>query len=534
MRPASTASCKLAVPVGCIVFLLLIASLDVGAQPEGDVQVSGGVSTASFTTPQGEIQVYVSADAAPGDTISGVVLAEPAGATPQEQQTNLGVLTGFVVELEGQQTKVADRRYEWTVPATLRTGRATITLRGADGRVVSQLPAPIDPQPALPPAGTGTVDLPSDLQVGRPATIRARSNGSLRGKAVEIGGSQATLLAASPRQVVFRVTENTFGELPVRYTDDGRMTEGRTRVMGVRLTATGAQMIRGQRATLTTTVTGLGGLTEPATLSYRNLSPAIVQIEGREPRVTIRPGDVKADGTYTDTRRLTGVQAGSFQIIASISRPALSRFDMTGTMNAVVNNWEVRARFRINPEARAAIQRSIFDARRQLEDFLRQQELSGADPRSVFQSLLAHYCYDLRDDRLASNRSATGPATRQPDTANGAFAYSRPGAHLLSVSGLQPTPTPEVTANEVRRWSFSQFLSDLIARATSQSIGYLLVTSSPERAGITIDGQRKSELTNRRFVTSVGSHEVVVDRPSKPCRLTVAISALQTSVIACE
>jgi hypothetical protein len=534
MRPVPPVGHHLAAPAGCIVVLLLTASLDISAQSEGDVQVSGGVSTAAFTTPQGKIQVHVSADAAPGDTISGVVLAEPAGTTPQEQQANQGVLTGLVVELEGQQTKVADRQYEWTVPATLRTGRATITLRGAGGRVVSQLPVPVDPQPPLPAAGPGTVDLPRDLQAGRPATIRARSDGSLRGKTVEVGGSQAALLAASPRQVVFRVTEGAFGEVPVRYTDNGRTTEGRLRAMGVRLTADATQLIRGQRATLTTTVTGLGGLTEPATLSYRNLSPAIVQVEGREPRITIRPGDVRADGTYTDTRRLTGVQAGAFQIIASISRPALSRFDLQGTMTAVVNTWEMRAQFRINEGARAAIQRSILDARRPLEDFLRQQELNGADPRSVFQSLLSHYCYDLRDNRLTSNRSATGPATKQHDTARLAFGFNRIGAHMLAAARQQPAPTPEVTPNEVRRWSFSQFLSDLIARTTSQSIGYLFVTSSPERAGITIDGQRKSELTNRRFVTSVGNHDVLVDRPSKPCRLTVAISELQTSVVACE
>jgi hypothetical protein len=229
---------------------------------------------------------------------------------------------------------------------------------------------------------------------------------------------------------------------------------------------------------------------------------------------------VKADGTYTDTRRLTGVQAGTFQIIASISRPALSRFDMPATITAVVNNWEVRARFRIAQDARTAIQRSILDARRPLEDFLRQQELNGADPRSLFQALLSHYCYDLRDNRLASNRSASGSTPRQPV--------------LLAVSMQQPPASPEVTPNEVRRWSFSQFLSDLIARASSQSIGYLFVTSAPERAGITIDGQRKSELTNRRFVTSVGNHDVQVDRSPKPCRMSVSISALQTSVVACE
>jgi hypothetical protein len=105
---------------------------------------------------------------------------------------------------------------------------------------------------------------------------------------------------------------------------------------------------------------------------------------------------------------------------------------------------------------------------------------------------------------------------------------------MLAAMRQQPAPLAEVTTNEVRRWSFTQFLSDLIARATSQSIGYLFVTSTPERAGITIDGQRKSELTNRRFVTTVGTHEVQVARMSKPCRVSVAIDALQTSVVTCE
>jgi hypothetical protein len=506
----------------CYLALLLASwSAHVGAQSDGDLQVSGGVSTASFTTPQGKIQVHVSADAAPGDTISGVVLADPAGATPEEQRANLGSLIGLVVELEGQQTKVASRQYEWTVPAALRMGRAMLALRSPGGRVVSQVPVPIDPQPplALGPV-TSDVTLPTDIQVGRPAIIRGRSDGRLRGKTVDVGGTAADLLASSPRQVVFRVTQPTFGEIPIRFTNNGSMTEGKIRALGVRLVATSTQLVRGQRATLTTTVSGLGGITEPATLSFKNLSPAVVQLEGGAPRITIQPRDVRGEGTYVDTRRLTGVQAGGYQIVASVSRPALSRFDVAGTMTNVVNAWEVRARFRIAADARGLIQRSVLDARRPLEDFLRQQELNGADPQSVFQSLLSHYCYDLRDNQLSSNRSATLPMPRQPV--------------MLAALRQQPAAPPEVNSNQVRRWSFSQFLSDLVARASSQSIGYMFVSSSPERAGITIDGQRKSELTNRRFVTSVGNHEVQVAHASKPCRVNVTISALQTSVVSCE
>src|SRR5262245_60937489 len=249
----------------CCIALLLASSLDrMGAQSPGDVQVSGGVSTASFTTPLGRLQVHVSADAAPGDTISGVVAAEPAGATPQEQQANLGSLTGFVVELEGQQTKVASRQYEWTVPMALRTGRAMLTLRSADGRVVSRTAVPIDPQPpaVVPGPASAGIIFPADIQVGRPATIRGRSDGRLRGKTVDVGGAAADLLATSPRQIVFRFSQQTFGEIPIRLTDNGSMTEGRTRVMGARLVATNTQLVRGQRATLTTTVSGLTGINE--------------------------------------------------------------------------------------------------------------------------------------------------------------------------------------------------------------------------------------------------------------------------------
>ena len=515
-------SMKIAAPAGCIAFLWLALSSDrVSAQSGGEIQVTGGVSTASFTTPQGKIQVHVSSDAAPGDTISGVVLAEPTGQTPQEQQDNLGTLTGFVVELEGQQTKVSTRQYDWTVPAALRVGRATLTLRSPDGRLVSQVPVPIDPQPPLPRApGPADVELPTDVQIGRPATIRGRLDGTLRGKTVDVGGGMADLLASSPRQIVFRVTQVPFGEVPIRFTDNGRMTEGMTRAIGVRLSATSTQLLKGQRATLTTTVAGLGGIKEPATLAFRNLSPAVVQLEGGAPRIAIQPREVRADGTYTHTLRLTGVQAGGFQISASVSRPALSRFDVPATINNVVTAWEARAQFRIAPDARAQIQRSVLEARRPLDDFLRQQELNGADPETVFRLLLSHYCYDLRDNRLSSVPPVAALTTRQPV--------------MLAALRQQPAATPEVTSNEVRRWSFSQFLSNLVARASSQAIGYLLVTSSPERAGITIDGQRKSEVTNRRFVTSVGKHDVQVARPSRPCRVSVAIDALQTSVVACE
>ena len=191
------------------------------------------------------------------------------------------------------------------------------------------------------------------------------------------------------------------------------------------------------------------------------------------------------------------------------------------TIKTVVEAWEIRARFRIAPDAFDAIQRSVLEARRPLDDFLRQQEMNGADPAERLSSTCSLTTATTSATTVCRPRDPRRRSlTRQPV--------------MLAALRQQPAAPTEVTANEVRRWSFTQFLSDLIARATSQSIGYLFVTSTPERAGITIDGQRKSELTNRRFVTTVGTHEVQVARTSKPCRVNIAISALQTSVVTCE
>jgi hypothetical protein len=52
------------------------------------------------------------------------------------------------------------------------------------------------------------------------------------------------------------------------------------------------------------------------------------------------------------------------------------------------------------------------------------------------------------------------------------------------------------------------------------------------QAPITIDGQRKGDLTDRRFVTPVGDHQIVVTGP-KTCRQLVTVIAFQTRVVEC-
>ncbi len=64
---------------------------------KGTVTKMGGLNTAVFETPHGKLKVNLPDDAAGGDTISGTVVAEPAGNTPEEKAQNEDELVGYVV-----------------------------------------------------------------------------------------------------------------------------------------------------------------------------------------------------------------------------------------------------------------------------------------------------------------------------------------------------------------------------------------------------------------------------------------------------
>jgi hypothetical protein len=506
-----------------VVALASSATLLMRAQTaEVSVQTTGPVHTAAFQTPQGIVRVHVSSDAAAGDTISGMIVAEPVGATPQAREANLRQLANSVVEWQSQRAPVSARRYEWQVPVGLRTGYGALMLRDRDGKLLSQASLPIDPVPAPATRGPSTVpafELPTEGQKGAPAVILGRSDGSLTGKTVTLGETEVDLLAASPRQLAFRVPATALGPAPVRFASADGVTEGTLRVLGISMNATSTQLGGGQRATLTITVSGLNGITEPVTLTVLNRSAAIMQVENIDRPITITPRQVTGQGTFVVNRRITGVRLGTWEVVASVGKPPLAQFDVQRSIARILADWQAKTGVAITADASSQIQRSVLDTRMMLDDFLRRQQLNQGDVQAVFAALLSHYCFDLRDDSRSRRRVADG-------TADG------PRIRLVALGQNRPAGA-EITAAEVDRLSFSDFLSRLIGRfSEQQAVGYLFVSSTPAEAPITIDGQRKGEVTNRRFVTSVGDHMVVVAGP-QTCRQRVTVNAFQTKVIGC-
>src|SRR5712691_10488012 len=62
--------------------------------------IRDGLRVVTFDNAEGRVIVNLPDDMRAGDTISGTVMAEPKGQTPEERATNTSVLTGCVIEIE--------------------------------------------------------------------------------------------------------------------------------------------------------------------------------------------------------------------------------------------------------------------------------------------------------------------------------------------------------------------------------------------------------------------------------------------------
>jgi hypothetical protein len=85
----------------------------------------------------------------------------------------------------------------------------------------------------------------------------------------------------------------------------------------VKLTAPKTDLLRGEKTTLTVQVTGLEGIKQPVplTLTYGGV---IVMEGGPYQPLVIQPSQVGADGRYSTTRGITGIQAGGWNANATV------------------------------------------------------------------------------------------------------------------------------------------------------------------------------------------------------------------------
>jgi hypothetical protein len=305
------------------------------------------------------------------------------------------------------------------------------------------------------------------------------------------------LLAESPRKIVFQPPTGRPGVSTLEIKKGSLTASAPFRTIAVLLSATRTNLAKGQTATLTVTVQGLQGLTEPADLILLNRSPKAVSVQGgAEQRLAIDPKQVRPGGTYVLTRTVTGILASGFDITVIAARPPTLQFDLGRAVERAVVDWQESTGVPIPEDARHLIATSVLDGRKPLDDFLRMQEAYRGDPVSITDMLVRNYCFDLRD-------------------------HGQPGAAGLA-------------AQDVNGFGFTRFLSQLLGRLSqNQPVGYLTVVSRPDQAPISVDGRQAPDRTNRKFLVSAGTHSVVVTLPSGACQKSIEVQPFQTGTVTC-
>src|SRR6266850_1435163 len=314
--------------------------------PKGDATVKTvrGLTVVTFPLAPGDIVVKLPDDMRAGDTISGTVVTEPKGNTAEEKAKNQGVLNGYVIDLEGSKVNPDRPRFTWTPPIPQPSFPVRYQLRiievlppprteiGAsitpEPKIVARAVITPDPKITYPTTPSGAVITPDPKitpsfiipplgQTGRPVVITGPFDGNFDNTKLTIGGQPMTPLAESPRQVVVQSPSNVTGPAEITVKEGDKEAKGTFRNLGVNLTAPKTSLKKGESTELHVEVQGLQGIAEPVPLHLTK--GGVVTMQGGDSQtMSIKPSEVQANGTFTTTRTITGVQNGGWIATATV------------------------------------------------------------------------------------------------------------------------------------------------------------------------------------------------------------------------
>lgn len=303
---------------------LSLAAFPSFAQKATATRESGnGLHVVRLEAPSGSLHVYLPDDLAAGDRISGTVYALPAGAGA-EREDRTRELLGYRTEIAGQVVEPGNGRV-WLRQLDEAPGALAVRFRDAGGRQVAEALLPVARASTARPQA---FSIPTFGQAGHALAVAGPFTGDLGTVTATMGGTEAQILAQSPRQTVLRVPPELTGASVLRLQGEGREVEAPFRVLDVQLSAGKLDLRRGERTTLRVEVRGLEGLEEPIPLTLSNATPQVVRLgSGDSEAVTIRPGDEGPGGVWTLTRPIESRRTGGFTIDATVG-PASRRTEV--------------------------------------------------------------------------------------------------------------------------------------------------------------------------------------------------------------
>jgi hypothetical protein len=342
--------------LGSSVNQLAFAPLQRGAT--GEVKTAGGLTTVTFETLQGRVIVNLPDDRRAGDTISGTVIGVPKeNMSMGDQKIKIATAKNpdgtSDVNVEVPVTATASP-FTITLPPSIPTtpplksvssgssGGLGITLTNTSGSLTvgrtTIVPIEIVSLSLQSAEPLKVPQLPTIGQQGRPIEIYGPFDGNSKNTVLHFTGApilvngripenetkgagtnltSVYMIAESPRKCVFEAPTNVTGPIELYLKEGDNETKGTYRNVGVNLTAPKTSLLKGESTELHVEVNGLQGLTQPVPLTIESHG-VITMVGGNYQPLVIQPSQVGADGRYSTTRGITGVQTGGWTATATV------------------------------------------------------------------------------------------------------------------------------------------------------------------------------------------------------------------------
>ena len=208
-----------------VIFLIaLISTVGVYAQSNfsNTIDIEDGLHILTYRTPVGNVKVFLPDDLSAGDTISALVVAYPGGNSQNKKTKNLNTLNNYYLEAGTDIVPVGSGYITMNISKNMAGSNLKFTLRDNQRREIRTSTVPVQlfwsaiDLPEVPTALD--YHIPLIGQSGRLVEIKGPFDGQFSTTSFKVGGKQASIVAESPRKLIFETPVDVIGatELELR------------------------------------------------------------------------------------------------------------------------------------------------------------------------------------------------------------------------------------------------------------------------------------------------------------------------------
>lgn len=318
------------------IILLFATPWTIFAQSNIQVLSQNGLTTTTFSTNSGTIQVYLP-NISGSQTISGTIKTLPKGDTKRKQDKNLKALKNLKLNIGNNSINLQSNQF------TIASSPTALNLNLEENN--TQISATINLNDAL--NSCSEICIPSYVIAGSPAPISSMQlDGNLSNTSIVLGETQTNILAESENHAFFEVPNNLTGQENLTFNEDDSTTQETVNVLQLNLSAEKLNLLRTETTTLTISVSGLEGLPNDVPLTLTNNSTENIQLQNGNNQDINIPTE---NDSYTISQTVTAINNGGYSVTASIVPDEFENNETNEPLlcNCIIDDYS----YLISPEA---------------------------------------------------------------------------------------------------------------------------------------------------------------------------------------